>query len=93
VLLPEGHDEARFRTLTLDGWDLSLGAGLGKLQGRVFRIGHLGDLNDLMLLGTLCGVELGLRAAGIPHADGGVRAALERLAVPLAMPAPLRVSA
>jgi alanine-glyoxylate transaminase/serine-glyoxylate transaminase/serine-pyruvate transaminase len=93
VLLPEGHDEARFRSITLDGWDLSLGAGLGKLQGRVFRIGHLGDFNDLMLLGTLCGVELGLRAAGIPHADQGVSAALERLAVPLAVPPPLRASA
>jgi alanine-glyoxylate transaminase/serine-glyoxylate transaminase/serine-pyruvate transaminase len=59
----------------------------------VFRIGHLGDFNDLMLLGTLCGVELGLRAAGIPHADAGVAAALDRLAVPLAVPAALRVSA
>ena len=93
VVLPEGHDEARFRALTLDGWDLSLGAGLGKLQGRVFRIGHLGDFNDLMLLGTLCGIELGLRAAGVPHADKGVAAALDRLAVPLASPAPLRASA
>jgi len=93
VLLPEGHDEARFRALTLEGWDLSLGAGLGQLQGRVFRIGHLGDFNDLMLLGTLAGVELGLRAAGIPHAQGGLPAALDRLAAPLSQHAPLRASA
>jgi alanine-glyoxylate transaminase/serine-glyoxylate transaminase/serine-pyruvate transaminase len=73
--------------------DLSLGAGLGKLQGRVFRIGHLGDFNDLMLLGTLAGVELGLRAAGIPHAQGGLPAALDRLAAPLSQHAPLRASA
>ena len=59
----------------------------------MFRIGHLGDFNDLMLLGTLCGIELGLRAAGVPHADKGVAAALDRLAVPLASPAPLRASA
>jgi alanine-glyoxylate transaminase/serine-glyoxylate transaminase/serine-pyruvate transaminase len=60
----------------LDRFDMSLGAGLGKLKGRVFRIGHLGDFNDLMLAGTLGGVEMGLSAAGVPFTPGGVTAAL-----------------
>jgi alanine-glyoxylate transaminase/serine-glyoxylate transaminase/serine-pyruvate transaminase len=59
---------------------MSLGTGLGKLQGRIFRIGHLGYFNDLMLAGTLCGVEMGLKLAGVPVASGGVQAALEFLA-------------
>jgi len=79
VLMPTGHDADAFRNITLERWDLSLGAGLGKLQGRIFRIGHLGDFNDLMLMGTLAGVELGLRAAGVPHQAGGLPAALEVL--------------
>lgn len=79
VLLPEGHDADAFRATTLERYDLSLGNGLGKLQGRVFRIGHLGDFNDLMLSGTLAGVEMGLAAAGVPHSSGGVQAALESL--------------
>jgi alanine-glyoxylate transaminase/serine-glyoxylate transaminase/serine-pyruvate transaminase len=79
VLLPEGHDESAFRALVLDRFNLSLGSGLGKVAGRVFRIGHLGDFNDLMLAGTLSGVEMGLDLAGIPHRKGGVSAALEYL--------------
>ena len=79
VLMPQGHDADAFRKVTLERWDMSLGAGLGKLQGRIFRIGHLGDFNDLMLMGTLAGVELGLRAAGVPHQTGGLHAAMEVL--------------
>ncbi|HET6469600.1 MAG TPA: aminotransferase class V-fold PLP-dependent enzyme [Geminicoccaceae bacterium] len=80
VLLPEGHDADRLRALVLDRFDLSLGTGLGKLRGRVFRIGHLGDLNDLMLAGTLAGVEMGLALARIPHRKAGLQAALDFLA-------------
>jgi len=80
VLMPEGHDADELRRLILDRFDLSLGTGLGKVKGRVFRIGHLGDLNELMLAGTLCGVEMGLGLAGVPHNSGGVDAALKYLA-------------
>lgn len=80
VTLPDGHDADRLRAVILDAFDLSLGAGLGKVKGRVFRIGHLGDFNDLMLAGTLSGVEMGLRLAGVPHRPGGVAAALDHLA-------------
>jgi alanine-glyoxylate transaminase / serine-glyoxylate transaminase / serine-pyruvate transaminase len=76
VLVPDGHDADRLRQLILDRFDMSLGTGLGKLKGRVFRIGHLGDFNDLMLAGTLSGVEMGLSTAGIPFTPGGVTAAL-----------------
>jgi alanine-glyoxylate transaminase / serine-glyoxylate transaminase / serine-pyruvate transaminase len=79
VLMPPGHDADAFRKLTLERYDLSLGSGLGKLQGRVFRIGHLGDFNDLMLAGTLCGVEMGLATAGVPLKASGVAAALAYL--------------
>jgi alanine-glyoxylate transaminase/serine-glyoxylate transaminase/serine-pyruvate transaminase len=79
VFLPEGFDEAEFRRLTLETFDLSLGSGLGKLKGKAFRIGHLGDFNDLMLCGTLCGVEMGLARFGVPFKKGGVNAALARL--------------
>jgi len=79
VLLPEGFDEAEFRRLVLENFNLSLGSGLGKLKGRVFRIGHLGDFNDLMLCGTLCGVEMGLRKSGVPFRQKGVEAAIEYL--------------
>lgn len=79
VLMPDGFDEAEFRRIVLEHFDMSLGQGLGKLKGRVFRIGHLGDFNDLMLCGTLCGVEMGLALAGIPHQRGGVAAALDVL--------------
>ena len=79
VLLPDGHDADVFRRITLEKFNMSLGNGLGKLQGRVFRIGHLGDMNELMLCGTLAGVEMGLAAAGVPHAKGGVQAAMDYL--------------
>jgi alanine-glyoxylate transaminase/serine-glyoxylate transaminase/serine-pyruvate transaminase len=82
VLLPEGHDADAARRVILDEFDLSLGAGLGKLAGRVFRIGHLGHFNDASLIGTLGGVELGLLRAGMPIKVGGVSAALDHLAVP-----------
>ena len=76
VVMPEGRDEAQFRRAVLEQFDLSLGAGLSKLAGRVFRIGHLGWFNDLMLCGALCGVEMGLRKCGIPFNPGGVDAAM-----------------
>ncbi|MCU0636648.1 MAG: aminotransferase class V-fold PLP-dependent enzyme [Gemmatimonadaceae bacterium] len=79
VVLPEGHDADRVRALILDHFDLSLGTGLGRLAGRVFRIGHLGDFNDLTLAGTLSGVEMGLSLAGVPIVREGVRAALDFL--------------
>ena len=65
--------------MILDRFDMSIGTGLGKLKGIVFRIGHLGDFNELMLAGTLCGVEMGLAAAGVPFQPGGVQAAMEFL--------------
>ena len=80
VVMPEGHDADALRKVGLERFDMSLGTGLGKLKGKVFRIGHLGDFNDLMLAGTLCGVEMGLSLAGIPHTKGGVTAALDFLA-------------
>ena len=77
VFTPEGHDADRLRKIILENFDMALGAGLGKLAGKAFRIGHLGSFNDLMLAGTLSGVEMGLRLAGVPHREGGVMAALE----------------
>ena len=79
VLMPEGHSADAFRKVTLDHFDLSLGNGLSKIADRVFRIGHLGDFNDLMLSATLSGVEMGLELAGIPYQRGGVLAALDYL--------------
>ncbi|HEX3446184.1 MAG TPA: aminotransferase class V-fold PLP-dependent enzyme, partial [Chthoniobacterales bacterium] len=79
VLMPEGFNEAEFRQVVLKNFDLSLGAGLGKLQGKVFRIGHLGDFNDLMLCATLCGVEMGLEKFDVPFRKGGVIAAMDYL--------------
>lgn len=79
VLLPAGCNEAELRAKILDKFNMSLGAGLSKLAGKVFRIGHLGNFNDLMLAGTLCGVEMGLELAGVPHRKGGVSAALAYL--------------
>ena len=79
VVMPEGHDADALRKTVLEKFDMSLGTGLGKLKGRVFRIGHLGDFNDLMLAGTLCGVEMGLSLAGIPYTKGGVTTALDFL--------------
>lgn len=80
IVMPEGHDADRLRKVILDRFDMSLGAGLGKLKGRVFRIGHLGAFNDLMLMGTLSGVEMGLELAGVPHRKGGAQAAMDYLA-------------
>ena len=79
VMLPDGHDADQMRRLILDRYNMSLGAGLGRLAGRVFRIGHLGDLGDLSLAGALCGVEMGLARAGVPIAREGVSAALDYL--------------
>ena len=80
VLMPSGKDADAFRKLVLDRFDMSLGQGLNKVAGKIFRIGHLGDFNDLMLMGTLAGVEMGLEVAGVPHKKGGVQAALDHLA-------------
>ncbi len=80
VVMPEGHSADAFRASTLDRFDISLGSGLSKVADKVFRIGHLGDFNDLMLVGTLAGVEMGLKAANVPHAAGGVGAAMDVLA-------------
>ena len=80
VMMPECHDADALRKAILDRFDLSLGTGLGKLKGKIFRIGHLGDFNDLMLVGTLGGVEMGLHLASVPFTRGGVSAALDFLA-------------
>jgi alanine-glyoxylate transaminase/serine-glyoxylate transaminase/serine-pyruvate transaminase len=79
VLVPDGHNADKLRHVILESFDMSLGTGLGKLAGRVFRIGHLGHFNDLTLAGTLAGVEMGLALAGIPHRRGGTQAALDFL--------------
>ncbi len=76
VVMPEGHDADQFRKVTLDNFDMSLGAGLSKIKGKVFRIGHLGHFNDLMLMGTLAGVEMALGLAKVPYKAGGVLAAM-----------------
>ena len=76
VMMPEGHDADALRKVILERYDMSLGMGLGKVAGRVFRIGHLGFFNDLTLCGALCGVEMGLVAAAVPHAEHGVAKAL-----------------
>jgi alanine-glyoxylate transaminase / serine-glyoxylate transaminase / serine-pyruvate transaminase len=79
VLMPDGHSEIKFRAAVLERFNLSLGSGLTKLRDKVFRIGHLGDFNDLMLAGTLAGIEMGLELTGVPHKRGGVDAALDYL--------------
>jgi alanine-glyoxylate transaminase/serine-glyoxylate transaminase/serine-pyruvate transaminase len=76
VRLPEGQDADKVRAVALDRFDVSLGTGLGQLAGRVFRIGHLGDTNDLTILGALAGVEMALELAEVPHRTGGVAAAM-----------------
>jgi alanine-glyoxylate transaminase/serine-glyoxylate transaminase/serine-pyruvate transaminase len=81
VLVPEGVDADKIRAVILDRFDMSLGAGLGKLAGKIFRIGHLGAFNDLTLAGTLAGVQMGLNLAGVPAGPRGLDAALERLQV------------
>jgi len=79
VLVPAGYNADEVRKVILETFNMSLGNGLNKVAGKVFRIGHLGDFNDLMLAGTLCGVEMGLELAGVPHKTGGVAAALDYL--------------
>jgi alanine-glyoxylate transaminase/serine-glyoxylate transaminase/serine-pyruvate transaminase len=80
VMMPPGHDADRFRAVVLQHFDMSLGQGLTKLSGKIFRIGHLGDFNDLSLMGTLAGVEMGLELAAVPIKKGGALAAMEHLA-------------
>jgi len=80
ILTPEGHDADNLRKIIMDNFNMSLGTGLGRVKGKVFRIGHLGDFNDLTLAGTLSGVEMGLKLADIPHQPGGVAAALSYMA-------------
>lgn len=80
VLMPEGHDADALRSAIFERFDMSLGTGLGQVRGQIFRIGHLGDFNDLMLAGTLCGVEMGLALCGVPHQPGGITSALDFLA-------------
>jgi alanine-glyoxylate transaminase/serine-glyoxylate transaminase/serine-pyruvate transaminase len=97
VLMPldasgKSHDADALRKRVLERFNMSLGTGLGKLAGRVFRIGHLGDFNDLSLLGTLGGVEMGLQAAGVPHRKGGVQAAIDYLAQAPATQAALKAA-
>jgi len=79
VRMPAGHSADALRRVILENFNMSLGNGLGKVADKVFRIGHLGDFNDLMLMGTLAGVEMGLSLAGVPHERGGVAAAMEYL--------------
>ena len=79
VMMPAGHDEAAFRDVVYERSGMSLASGLGKLKGRAFRIGHLGDFDDLHLIAALGGVELGLAEAGVPHEPAGVAAALDVL--------------
>lgn len=80
VTMPDGHNADQFRALVLDTFNMSLGTGLNKLAGKAFRIGHLGDTNELTILGALSGIEMGLKIAGVPHAKGGVDAAMDYLA-------------
>src|SRR5688572_11610980 len=84
VLCPAGHDADRVRAFARERYGVDLGRGLGALQGRVFRIGHMGDLNEPMLLGALGAIELSLAEAGMPHARGGVEAAMDALRAPAA---------
>ena len=86
VRLPEGHDADHFRKIVLERFDMSLGTGLNKVKGKVFRIGHLGHFNDLMLMGTLSGIEMGLDLAEVPHRSGGVVAAMDVLKKPETAP-------
>jgi alanine-glyoxylate transaminase / serine-glyoxylate transaminase / serine-pyruvate transaminase len=90
ILVPDGYDADELRRVILDNFNMSLGTGLGKLKGKVFRIGHLGDFNDLMLVGTLGGVEMGLAITGIPFSKGGVTAALDYLTDMSSKPAGVR---
>jgi alanine-glyoxylate transaminase/serine-glyoxylate transaminase/serine-pyruvate transaminase len=78
-MMPPGHDADKFRKAVLDNYNMSLGSGLTKLAGKVFRIGHLGECNELTLLGALTGIEMGFSIAGIPYRAGGVAAAMKYL--------------
>jgi len=89
VLMPQGHNADHLRKIILENFDMSLGSGLSKLAGKVFRIGHLGSFNHLMLAGTLSGIEMGLRLAEVPHRVGGVTAALDSLAAAAGAPDPV----
>ena len=80
VIMPEGHNADTYRKLVLDTFNMSLGSGLNKIAGKVFRIGHLGDTNELTVMGALTGVEMGFDLAGVPHKKGGVQAAMNYLA-------------
>jgi len=86
ILMPAGHDSDAFRKVVLEHFDMSLGQGLSKVSGKVFRIGHLGDTNDLTIVGALSGVEMGLELAGVPHKKAGVQAAMDYLAQAAKMP-------
>jgi alanine-glyoxylate transaminase/serine-glyoxylate transaminase/serine-pyruvate transaminase len=88
VMMPAGHDADALRKTILEAYDMSLGTGLGRLAGKIFRIGHLGDFNDLTLTGTLAGVEMGLALAKVPHKQGGVAAAMSYLTEAAAGQAP-----
>ena len=79
VMVPDGHDADFLRKTILDNYNMSLGTGLAKVSGKIFRIGHLGDFNELMLAGTLAGVEMGLMKSNIPYKKGGILKALEYL--------------
>jgi alanine-glyoxylate transaminase/serine-glyoxylate transaminase/serine-pyruvate transaminase len=93
VMTPAGHDADALRRTILEAYDMSLGTGLGRLAGKVFRIGHLGDFNDIALAGTLSGVEMGLALAGVPHQQGGAQAAMQYLIECQREPAKQRVAA
>ena len=80
VVMPEGHNADAYRKIVLDNFNMSLGTGLNKIAGKVFRIGHLGDTNELTIMGALTGVEMGFDLAGVPHKKGGVQAAMTYLA-------------
>ena len=80
IRVPDGHSADNLRNIILDRFNMALGNGLGRIEDKVFRIGHMGDLGVLSFTGTLTGVEMGLRAAGIPHQEGGVQAAMNYLA-------------
>jgi alanine-glyoxylate transaminase/serine-glyoxylate transaminase/serine-pyruvate transaminase len=88
VRMPDGHDADNFRKVVLENFDMSLGTGLNKIKGKAFRVGHIGHFNDLMLMGTLSGIEMGLDLAHVPHREGGVLAAMEVLKAREAMPMP-----
>jgi len=90
IMMPEGHDADAFRRTVLERFDMSLGTGLGRLAGRVFRIGHLGFFNDLALCGTLSGVEMGLALCGVPYRRNGIQAALDYLQASGTLPTPER---